>query len=61
MEKLKADTGNIVSLKQKLKPTLKEILKADKDVRDFYRLVQQFSLREKALELLEHKIVSQIR
>lgn len=44
-------------VKSKPSVTLKEILAADKDVRDFYKVIDKFNLREKAIELLNAKIL----
>jgi hypothetical protein len=38
------------------KLTLKQILRADQDVRDFYKLIDEFDLRTKAVELLESRL-----
>ena len=42
--------------KQTEKLSLKQILRADQDVRDFYKLIDEFDLRTKAVELLEARL-----
>lgn len=42
--------------KQAAKLSLKQILRADQDVRDFYKLIDEFDLRTKAVELLESRL-----